>query len=123
MQKNSITYLNGANTYSGWTTPAAGAIGLGTSSVGLPGNISSGPIGTGPLMLFADSTDAPPSATAQVFASGGARTIANAIQYCSTTNDLQLLVGGTNALTFTGPVSLKAMMVTLLPFIPTGHSR
>ena len=29
MQKDNTTYLNGANTYSGGTTPAAGAIGLG----------------------------------------------------------------------------------------------
>src|SRR5208282_878381 len=32
IQKSGTTYLNGANTYSGWTTPAAGAIGLGTST-------------------------------------------------------------------------------------------
>ncbi len=107
IQKSGTTYLNGANTYSGWTTPAAGAIGLGTSTVGSPGAISSGPIGSGTLMLFADSTSASPSASAEVFPSGGDCTIANAIQYFSTTNDLQLLVGGTNNLTFTGPVSLN----------------
>ena len=107
MQKSGITYLNGANNYSGWTTPAAGAIGLGASTVGSPGAISSGPIGSGPLMLFADSTSASPSATAEVFPSGGDRTIANAIMYYSTTNDLQLNIGGTNSLTFTGPVSLN----------------
>jgi autotransporter-associated beta strand protein len=57
MQKSSTTYLNGANTYSGGTTPAAGAIGLGCDSVSSsPPTVDSGPIGTGPLLLINDST-------------------------------------------------------------------
>jgi autotransporter-associated beta strand protein len=107
MQKAGVTYLNAQNTYSGTTTPAAGTIGFGASTVGSPGAISSGPMGTGVFLLFADSSSASPSASAGVFASGGNCTIANAIQYSSTTNDLQLMVGGTNNLTFTGPVSLN----------------
>jgi autotransporter-associated beta strand protein len=107
MQKAGVTYLNNQNTYLGTTTPAAGAIGLGASTVGSPGAITSGPIGTGVMLLMADSSSASPSAAAEVFASGGDRTIANAIQFASTTNDLQLLVGAPNSLTFTGPASLN----------------
>jgi len=43
----------------------------------------------------------------QVLASGGARTIANPLQYLSVTNNQTLIVGGANALTFTGPVTLN----------------
>jgi autotransporter-associated beta strand protein len=106
-QKGVLTYYNGANTYTNSMTLATGAVGLGTSTVGSPGSISSGPLGTGPLLLFVDSTSASPSASAGLFASGGACTIANAIQYPSSTNNLTLIVGGTNNLTFTGPVNLN----------------
>jgi autotransporter-associated beta strand protein len=59
------------------------------------------------LLLFVDSTSASPSGTATLFASGGPRVIGNAIQYPSGTNNLTLLVGGTNTMTFTGPVTLN----------------
>jgi autotransporter-associated beta strand protein len=42
-----------------------------------------------------------------VQAFGGARAIANAIQYQSGTNNYTLQVSGTNAMTFSGPVSLN----------------
>ena len=104
MQKGTTTYLNAANTYSGATIPATGAIGLGTNSVG--STPDSGPIGTGPLYLTIDSTSGT-TGNGMLFASGGPRTIANSIQYPTATNNLTLVLGGTNALTFTGPITLN----------------
>jgi autotransporter-associated beta strand protein len=104
MEKGTETILNGANTYSGGTTPAQGVIGLGIDSVGSP-TVTSGPIGTGPLYLAPDSTTSL-TGTGWLLASGGARTIANPIQYRSGTNNLTLALGGTNALTLSGPITL-----------------
>jgi autotransporter-associated beta strand protein len=104
MQKAStITYLNGQNTYSGGTYVPQGSLGLGSSSIG---NITSGPIGTGPLYLAPDSTTTT-TGTGQVFASSGAVTIANPIEYPTGTNNLTLIVGGSNSLTFSGPYQLN----------------
>jgi autotransporter-associated beta strand protein len=99
---NGTTILNGQNTYSGGTTPTAGALGLGIDT---SGGIDFGPIGTGPLLLAPE----PPNLTGSgnVFASGGARTIANPIQYQSGTNNYTLQVSGSNAMTFSGPVTLN----------------
>jgi uncharacterized repeat protein (TIGR01451 family) len=106
LQKLSTSYLNNSlNTYSGGTIPAAGAIGLGASSVGSP-TVTSGPIGTGPLLLVNDSTTSFNTSSA-VFASGGARTIANLIQYAKGTNNLSLIFAGTNDLTLSGAFSLQ----------------
>lgn len=44
-----------------------------------------------------------------MFAYGGARSIANPLQYPSGTNNQTLVVGGTNSLTFTGPVTLNGL--------------
>ena len=96
------TILNGANTYAGGTTPTTGTIAFGTDTVGA---VSSGPIGTGPLFLAPELSNA--TGSGQVMAWGGARTIANPIQYPSATNNQTLIVGGTNALTFTGPITLN----------------
>lgn len=106
MQKGTITYFNGANTYSGGMNISSGAIGLGIDSVGSPGSVTSGPIGTGPLLMTIDSTTST-TGSGQVFAAGGARTIANTIEYPSGTNNLTLVVGGTNSLTFTAPFTLS----------------
>jgi autotransporter-associated beta strand protein len=96
------TILNGQNTYTGGTTPTAGSIAFGTNTIG---TVTSGPIGAGPLFVAPEV----PSATGkgQVMAWGGARTIANPIQYPSATNNQTLIIGGTNALTFTGPITLN----------------
>jgi len=99
------TILNGTNTYSGGTTPTAGTIGLGTNTYPTVGTVLNGPIGTGPLFLAPVVPDLTGSGT--LFASGGARTIANLIQYPSATNNLTLIIGGTNTLTFTGPIALQ----------------
>jgi uncharacterized repeat protein (TIGR01451 family) len=106
LQKNSTTYLNSSNTYSGGTTPAAGSIGLGIDSSGPAGSPTDGPIGTGPLLLINDSTTTL-LGSGTVFASGGARTIGNPIQYVNSSNNITLIIGGTNSLTFSGPFSLQ----------------
>lgn len=104
MEKGTITYFNGANTYSGGTTPAQGGIGFGIDSTGNP--VVSGPIGTGPLLLAPDSTTTT-TGSGMVFASGGAHTVANPIQYPTGTNNLTLILGGTNSLTLSGPLTLN----------------
>ncbi|HSY20195.1 MAG TPA: autotransporter-associated beta strand repeat-containing protein, partial [Candidatus Acidoferrales bacterium] len=106
MMKGTITYLNGPNTFTGGATPATGAIGLGIDTAGSPGSLTSGPIGTGPLLLAVDSTTTT-SGSGEIFASGGSRIFGNAIQYPSATNNLTLIIGGTNDLTITGAYSLN----------------
>jgi autotransporter-associated beta strand protein len=96
------TILNNTNTYSGGTIPSAGNIGFGIDTVG---TVTSGPIGTGPLYLDPEVPNLSGSGT--VFASGGAHTIANPIQYHSATNNLTLVIGGANNLTFSGPFTLN----------------
>ena len=89
------TILNGANTYTGGTRPSAGAIGFGIDNA----------IGTGPLWIAPEDGDI--TGSGAVFAFGGARTITNSIQYPSGTNNLTLVLGGTNNLTFSGPFTLN----------------
>lgn len=106
IEKGIVTYLNNTNTYSGGTMPSAGAIGLGTNSIGSPPTITSGPIGTGPLLLMIDSTTGT-TGNGQILASGGVRTIGNAVQYPTGTNNLTLVIGGTNNLTLSGAFTLN----------------
>jgi len=95
--------LNAQNTYSGGTYTTAGGIGLGVNSTPTTGTVTSGPIGTGWLYIAPENGSASGSGT--IFASGGAITIANALQY--PTNNQILIIGGTNALTLSGPYSLQ----------------
>ncbi len=97
-----LTVLTGQNTYSGGTTPTTGTIGFGADSIG---NVSSGPIGTGPLFINPEAPGTTGSGT--VLAFGGPRTIANPLQYSSGTNNQTLIIGGTNDLTFSGPFTLN----------------
>jgi autotransporter-associated beta strand protein len=97
-----LTVLAGQNTYTGGTTPTTGTIGFGANTVGA---VTSGPIGTGPLYLNPEAPNT--TGSGSVLAFGGARTIANPIQYSSATNNLTLIVAGTNDLTFTGAYSLN----------------
>jgi autotransporter-associated beta strand protein len=62
--------LSGANTYTGGTALASGTIVVDTSSTGSPGNITSGPLGTGTLAMAAGTT---------LSFNNGNQTIANAI--------------------------------------------
>jgi autotransporter-associated beta strand protein len=96
------TILNGPSTYSGGTTPTAGILAFGRDTVG---TVDSGPIGTGPLLLAPEPPNLTGAGNVQAF--GGARTIANPIQYLSGTNNYTLQVSGSNAMTFSGPVSLN----------------
>jgi fibronectin-binding autotransporter adhesin len=118
-QKGSLTYFNGANTYQGGLSLSQGSVGFGVSTVGSPGAITSGPLGTGSLILFDDSTSAHPSSKATVLATGDARTIANAIEYPSSTNDMTLIIGGSNALTFTGDITLNGDDAYYPPYYTT----
>jgi autotransporter-associated beta strand protein len=97
------TVLNGPNTYSGGTTPTAGILALGVDSTGTAPD--AGPIGVGPLLLAPEPPNLTGAGNVQAF--NGARTIANAIQYQSGTNNYTLQVSGTNAMTFSGPVTLN----------------
>ena len=105
MQKGTTTYFNGPNTYSGGTFPVSAAIALGIDSVGSP-VVTSGPVGTGPFLLTVDSTTTL-TGSGMLLASRGARTIANPIQYTSGTNNLTLIIGGTNDLTLSGAFTLN----------------
>ena len=97
------TVLNAQNTYSGGTWPTTtGPIAFGVNTVG---SVTSGPIGTGPLYLAPELPN--PTGSGQVMAWGGSRTIANPLQYPSATNNLTLIIGGDNALDFTGPITLN----------------
>jgi autotransporter-associated beta strand protein len=98
------TILNGPSTYSGGTTPTAGLLAFGRDTVG-SGTVDSGPIGTGPLLLAPEPPNLTGAGNVQAF--GGARIIANPIQYLSGTNNYTLQVSGSNAMTFSGPVSLN----------------
>lgn len=99
------TILNGDNTYSGGTVIADGAIGFGLDSTGTP--VTSGPIGTGALSLENN-----PNTLHRLFASGGARTVGNAITWPATANQ-DLTIEGSNALTLTGDMDLGAATRTI----------
>ena len=99
------TILAGQNTYAGGTVPTTGTIGFGIDSTPTSGTVINGPIGVGPLIIAPEIPNTTGSGT--VLAFGGARTIANALQYPSGTNNQTLIIGGTNALTFSGPVTLN----------------
>lgn len=100
------TILNGDNTYSGGTVIADGAIGFGIDSTGSP-TVTSGPIGTGPLSLENN-----PNTLHRLFASGGARTVGNAITWPAGVNQ-DLTIEGSNALTLTGDMDLGGSTRTI----------
>jgi autotransporter-associated beta strand protein len=66
-----ILHLSGANTYSGGTTLSAGSLVFGSSTVGSPGSVTSGPLGTGKLTINGGT----------IAASGVVRTLANAVDF------------------------------------------
>ena len=97
IQRNGTTILNGANTYSGGTTPTTGSIGLGNDQS----------LGAGPLIIAPEVPSTTGSGT--VFAAGGTRTIATSLVYPSGTNNLTLIIGGTNNITFTSAIDLNGL--------------
>ncbi|MFO1487894.1 MAG: autotransporter-associated beta strand repeat-containing protein [Verrucomicrobiota bacterium] len=95
------TILNGDNTYTGGTVIADGAIGFGIDSTGSP-VVTSGPIGTGALTLENN-----PNTLHRLFASGGARSVGNAITWPAGANQ-DLTIEGSDALTLNGAMDLGA---------------
>ncbi len=99
------TILNGDNTYSGGTVIADGAIGFGLDSTGTP--VTSGPIGTGALLLENN-----PNTLHRLYASGGPRTVGNAITWPAGVNQ-DLTIEGSEALTLTGDMDLGGSTRTI----------
>lgn len=104
----------GPNTYSGGTFPTAGNIGIGADSAP---SLASSPLGVGALVLAPEVGSA--SGTGGIYAYGGAHTIANPVIYPSNTNSQTLLIGGTNALTLSGSISLNGADGTAGPIVRT----
>jgi autotransporter-associated beta strand protein len=82
---------------------SSGNVGVGADSVVSGGNVVSSPLGTGFLGIQVGAE----GGTDDLFASGGAHTLANQVVYTSTTNTETLVFGGTNNLTLTGEFSLS----------------
>lgn len=99
------TVLAGQNTFAGGIVPTTGTIGIGANSTPTSGSVTSGPLGVGALLIAPEIGSGNGSGT--ILAWGGARTIANPIQYPSATNNQTLIIGGTNALTLTGAYTLN----------------
>ena len=118
IEKGTTTFLNAPNTFTGGAIPAQGAIGLGVSSVGTWPSLSSGPLGTGPLLLFVDSTSSQ-AGNGFIFATINNLILGNAIQYSSGTNNLTLDIGGTNNITLTGPFTFYGNDHSVMTAFPT----
>ncbi len=119
MEKGVTTIFNSGNsTYSGGTTPAQGAIGLGASSTGPGGAPTSGPLGTGPIILNVDSTSST-AGNGFIFATINNLTLANSVQYASGTNNQTLDIGGSDSITLTGPFTLYCNYHTAMTAFPT----
>ena len=89
------TILAGNSTFACDITNSGGYIGLGLDSTPTSGVVTSGPLGTGTLEFQVDPN-------VGVFASGGARTVGNKIFLNGTGGTLNVLLGGSDDLTFTG---------------------
>jgi hypothetical protein len=118
MEKGTTTFLNGANTYSGGTTPAQGAMGLGVSSVGTWPTLTSGPLGIGAITLNVDSGSSL-TANGWIFATVPNLTLGNAIQNVSGTNNCTLDIGGSNNITLSGPFTLYGNDHSVMTAFPT----
>jgi autotransporter-associated beta strand protein len=94
------TDFNAANTFSGGVNLNDGTIGLGVDSVGAPGSLTSGPLGTGTLTVSGSN--------ANITALGGARIVGNAI-----TLGNGLTIFGANNLELSGAVNLGAVTRTI----------
>ncbi len=97
------THLNGNNTYSGGTTNTNGRLSFGIDTTSSGGSVLSGPLGTGALILANEGTGI--GSVGGVLAGGGARTVENVIYYAHT-NAYTFIIGGSNTLTLSGPMSL-----------------
>ncbi len=86
---NGTWILSGANTFSGTATVSAGALGLGSDSVGPVGALTSGPVGIGGLTISNGS----------IFAFNGDRTISNAVTFAGNASSNFI---GNNSITLNG---------------------
>ncbi len=95
--------VTGNNTFAGGFILNSGTLGLGLNSTPTTGVVTSGPLGTGTFEIQNDPV-------INIFAVGGARTIANNILLNGVTNTT---FTGTNALTFNGSVNVGTVGKTL----------
>jgi autotransporter-associated beta strand protein len=117
--------FNNTNTFMGYQYLGAGDpnvsfvlsqcnVGIGTNSItnGTPAlngtNVVSGPLGVGEVMLAVETSASSSSSSGTLFASGGARTLHNLIQYLAGTNMFTFRLGGSNNLTLAGGLELAA---------------
>ena len=97
------TVFKAQNTFSGGVLLNDGTIELGVDSVGSPGSLTSGPVGTGTITV--NNVHAP-----KLVANGGARNVGNAIGFGGGSI---IGISGSNDLTLTGDVNLGAGARTL----------
>lgn len=96
--------FNNANSvYSGGTFLSQGSVGVGADSISSGGVVTSGPLGTGPII---STTESGTNGSCALFASGGARIIENPIGYDTGTNWTTILFGGSHDLTLSGAMTL-----------------
>lgn len=107
--------FTGANTWvdqNGPNTPgyysllmSGGNVGIGADSASsVPPTIDSSPVGTGIVAINANTNSE--GGDCSFFAYGGAHTIANQFIYTTTTNDIEVIFQGSNALTLSGEFDL-----------------
>lgn len=99
------TILSAANTYTGGTTISGGFLGFGIDSVGSPGSVTSGPVGTAGVTINDDTT-------VGFFAAGGPRVVANTIAIGAGTIS-NTTIKGANSLGLSGTFSLGSFPRTL----------
>lgn len=96
------TLLNNTNSFAAGTKLSGGSLGVGCDSASSsPPTIDYGPLGTGTFYIDTGT------ATMQLFASGGAHTVGNAISWATTNLGSPFIVSGTNNLTLTGAADLN----------------
>jgi autotransporter-associated beta strand protein len=110
--------FNAQNTFTGYQpfsanmsfVLSAGSVGIGVDSISTsPPIVDSGPLGTGTLMLSAETSSTANSGSATLFASGGSHTLHNPMQFLQGTNLFTFIIGGSNNLTLAGALNLVAL--------------
>ena len=98
------TILNNTNTYSGVTKLSNGNLGVGADSISIlnPPAIDAGPLGTGTFTIDTGTS------SLELFASGGAHVVGNAINFATTNNGAAFVIGGSNNLTLSGTFDLTS---------------